>query len=335
MRLAFASFLGVALAAGAPAGAAPRAEIDIVAAPTAYVFASKIAQRFAEAEPFDAPRTESASDALVRFCSGVGLGYPDVAFSDRELTAQERHACRAAGVTPVDVTLGSAGIALLRGAAQPKMTLTQRDVFLALARDVPVGGDQALAPNPFETWDAIDPSLPNARILIIGPPDGSAASMALSASLLAGGARSFSSLAALEARDPEAFARLAGALRSAPAYRVRLPSEDPVALLATSPGALVIDDLASAGGPKGVVPVAIDGRLPYGPSLAEYPLAHPVWLVLKREHVGVVPGLPELLGEALGSRALGDHGYLRPLGLIPSPHGKFGVTAGAILAKTR
>jgi hypothetical protein len=41
-----------------------------------------------------------------------------------------------------------------------------------------------------------------------------------------------------------------------------------------------------------------------------YKLARPVLLILKREHVGIVPGLAEPLDESIGNAASGAHGYL-------------------------
>ena len=48
-----------------------------------------------------------------------------------------------------------------------------------------------------------------------------------------------------------------------------------------------------------------------------YPLSRPLFLYVKLAHVGVVPGLNELLRHLTAEGAWGDEGYLVDEGLVP------------------
>jgi ABC-type phosphate transport system, periplasmic component len=53
----------------------------------------------------------------------------------------------------------------------PELSLTTRDVFLALAKEVPdpKGGEKLIA-NPYKTWKDVNSSLPATAIEVLGPP---------------------------------------------------------------------------------------------------------------------------------------------------------------------
>ena len=50
----------------------------------------------------------------------------------------------------------------------PTLNLTIKQLWLALAKQVPVDGK--LVDNPYKNWSEIDPSLPNEKIEVLGPP---------------------------------------------------------------------------------------------------------------------------------------------------------------------
>ena len=83
------------------------------------------------------------------------------------------------------------------------MTLEQ--VFRALAKQVPVDGK--LVDNPNRTWKDVDPSLPDRRIEVLGPPPTSGTRDAFVEVAMEGGARQIPMLAALRARTRIASSR--------------------------------------------------------------------------------------------------------------------------------
>ena len=48
-----------------------------------------------------------------------------------------------------------------------------------------------------------------------------------------------------------------------------------------------------------------------------YPISRPLFMYVKKAHVGVIPGIAEYLGEFTSSKAWGPEGYLAGKGMIP------------------
>ena len=65
----------------------------------------------------------------------------------------------------------------------------------------------------------------------------------------------------------------------------------------------------------------IDGIEPTFEAIADgsYPLSRPLFIYVKKAHVGKVPGIAEFLAEFTSEKAWGDEGYLAEKGMIPMP----------------
>ena len=65
----------------------------------------------------------------------------------------------------------------------------------------------------------------------------------------------------------------------------------------------------------------VDGVEPDFDNIADgsYSISRPLYMYVKKSHVGAVPGLEEFLAEFSSDRAWGDEGYLSEKGLIPMP----------------
>ena len=50
-----------------------------------------------------------------------------------------------------------------------------------------------------------------------------------------------------------------------------------------------------------------------------YKVSRPLFVYVKKQHVGVVPGLDKFVGEYMSDKAIGEDGYLSSKGLIPLP----------------
>ena len=51
----------------------------------------------------------------------------------------------------------------------------------------------------------------------------------------------------------------------------------------------------------------------------DYGVSRSLYFYVKKEHVGVVPGISDFVGEFTSEKAWGEEGYLVDKGLIPSP----------------
>jgi phosphate transport system substrate-binding protein len=75
--------------------------------------------------------------------------------------------------------------------------------------------------------------------------------------------------------------------------------------------------------------VEIDGVAASYETIAsgDYKMSRPLYVYVKKQHVGVVPGIAEFVAEYVSEKALGEDGYLGAKGLITLP--------GADAEKTR
>jgi phosphate transport system substrate-binding protein len=304
---------------------AVRDYISVVGSSTVYPFATVVAEQFGRRNPkFNTPKIESTGSGggLKAFCNGVGVAHPDIANSSRRITATEVQTCAANGVTAiVEVKIGYDGIVLANSKVAPQYEVTLRELYLALAKNVPdPAGTQKLVANPYKTWSQVKSTLPNVAIEVLGPPPTSGTRDAFNELVMEGGCKSFDWVAALP-RDQ--YLAACHTLRSDGPY-VEMGENDNLIVqkLETNPRALGVfgysfleQNADKVHGTKigGVEPdfdTIADGR---------YPVSRPLYFYVKTAHVDVIPGIREYLREFTSDSAWGDFGYLADKGLIPLP----------------
>ena len=148
----------------ANAGSA-RDHISIVGSSTVYPFATVVAEQFGRTTKFKTPTIESTGSGggLKLFCKGLGASTPDITNASRRIKKSEYDDCMANGVKEVvEVLIGYDGIAIANSKKAPQFELSTRDLYMALAKDVP-GSDGKLIPNPNKTWQDVNPALPATR----------------------------------------------------------------------------------------------------------------------------------------------------------------------------
>ena len=119
--------------------AAARDYVSVVGSSTVYPFATVVAERFGKSTGNATPKVESTGSGggMKLFCSGVGTAHPDVTNSSRRMKASEYKLCQDNGVTEViEVLVGYDGIVVANSKTKEPMTLTRKDLFLALAVQV-------------------------------------------------------------------------------------------------------------------------------------------------------------------------------------------------------
>lgn len=298
---------------------ASRDYISAVGSSTVYPFATTAAEEFVRANAgMKTPKIESTGTGggMERFCQGVGAGYPDIANASRRMKKSEFDKCAAAGVTDiVEVQIGIDGIAIGESVNGPKFSLAPEDLYKALAAK-PYGKD-----NTAKTWKDVNPALPAVGISVYGPPSTSGTYDAFKELIMEKGCTANAEMKALKDSDKDSFESICHGLRGAP-YYVEQGENDNLMIgkLAKNPNSVGIfgysyleENLDKVRG----IPLA--GVAPEYAAIAsgEYPGARPLYVYVKKAHVGVIPGLKEYLAEFLKGAA--DGGYLKAKGLIVSP----------------
>lgn len=303
---------------GRAALAEGRTRIQVIGSSTVFPFAATVAERFGR-RTGKAPIVEATGTGggIRLFCAGTGNRTPDIVTASRRMTAAEAARCRANGVTPVEVPVGFDGIVLARARSAPAVDLTREQLYLALAAEIPDAEGRPMA-NPLQSWSEITGDLPPTPILVLGPPPTSGTRDALNGEALAAGcATAWRRVGAV----PDA--GLCQRLRSDGAY-VDAGENDNIIVqrLVADPAASGIFGLSFFVANQDLLQAArIDAVAPTVAAIADgrYPLVRPLFLYVKREHVGVVPGLLAFVDEYLSEAAMGEAGYLARKGLVPLP----------------
>ena len=147
-----------------------RDQIRIVGSSTVFPFSTAVAEQFGKSSRFATPIVESTGTGggMKLFCSGVGEDHPDVTNASRRMKKSEFENCARNGVGITEVQIGFDGIVIANAKKGPDLDLTLEQLFLALAKEIPQDGK--LIANPNKMWSDIDPSLPQTKIEVLGPP---------------------------------------------------------------------------------------------------------------------------------------------------------------------
>jgi len=334
LSAAAAAMSVVALAGEASA----RDQIRIVGSSTVYPFTTAVAEQFGKSGAGKTPVVESTGTGggFKLFCAGVGVGHPDVSNASRAIKKGEFDDCKKNGVTDiVEIKVGIDGLTIAQSKGGPATKLSRKQVFQALAEQVP-DKDGKLVPNPYKTWSDIDPSLPAVKIEVLGPPPTSGTRDSFHELFMEKGAEAFDSLKALKKADAKAFDKVWKSLRKDGAY-VEAGENDNVIVqkLEANKNAYGIFGYSfleeNTSKLKGV---AIEGVEPEADAISsgKYKGARPLFIYVKKQHVGVIPGLDKFVAEYVSDKAMSKDGYLARKGLVPLPKAEAGKIAEAAKA---
>jgi len=301
--------------------------IRVVGSSTVYPFTSAVAEQFGKSGKFKTPVVESTGTGggFKLFCAGVGPDFPDLSNASRAIKSSEIETCAKNGVADiVEVKIGYDGIVLASSKKATHIDVTRKILFLALAKEVPVDGK--LVENPYTTWSQIDPSLPNHKIEVLGPPPTSGTRDAFLELVMEHGAESFPELKDLKKSDEKAFKKVFSSIREDGAY-VEAGENDNLIVqkLDANPNAFGIFGYSflDQNGDK-LQGAKVDGIAPTFEAIAsaKYPVSRPLFVYVKKAHVGQIPGIKEFLAEYSAEKAWGKTGYLADKGLIPLADGE-------------
>jgi len=324
MRRATMSAIGLAGVATAVAFggvAEARDQIRIVGSSTVYPFSTAVAEQFGNKTSFATPVVESTGSGggLKLFCAGVGEEHPDITNASRRIKQSEIDTCAANGIPDItEVKVGFDGIVLAHSKDTDPMAITLEQLWLALAKDVPVDG--ALQANPYQSWSEIDPALPDVKIEVLGPPPTSGTRDAFVELAMEGGCEGFAEIEALEG---DAHAAACQTMREDGSF-VEAGENDNLIVqkLQANPAAFGIFGFSFLDQNRDVLQgSSINGVDPTFDNIAvgDYPVSRSLYFYVKNPHVGVIPGIQEYVEEFTSDAAAGEFGYLTDKGLIPLP----------------
>ena len=304
-----------------------RDQINIVGSSTVYPFSTVVAETFGNKTGIKVPKIESTGSGggMKLFCKGLGTSHPDITNASRRIKKSEFNKCKENGIDVVEIKVGYDGIVIANSKKSTLLNLTKRQIFLALAKQVPEGNKEGgnLVDNPNKKWSDIDPNLPNKKIEVLGPPPTSGTRDAFNELAIEGGCKTFPKLKAIKKQDKKKYKAICRAVR-----------EDGAFIEAGENDNLIVQKLIENESAFGVFGFSflienedkiqgstVDGIAPTMETIADksYGVSRPLYFYVKLAHVDVIPGIREFLEEYTSEDSWGPGGYLEERGMIPMP----------------
>ncbi len=319
----------------ANSSASARDQINIVGSSTVFPFATTVAERFGKNTEFKTPVVESTGSGggLKLFCAGTGTNTPDITNASRRIKTSEVELCAKNGVKDiVEVKVGYDGIVLSNSRKSDVLEIDVKDIFLALAKDVPVDGK--MVPNPYKMWSDVNSALPKVKIEVLGPPPTSGTRDAFVELAMEGGCKTIDMIKAMKNTDKKAYKAYCHTIREDGMF-VEAGENDNLIVqkLEANPVAFGIFGYSFLDQNSDKVQGAkVGGNAPTFENISsgDYPVSRSLYFYVKKAHVGVVPGIAEFLAEFTSEDAFGEDGYLAEKGLIPMPEGEMEKVVDAV-----
>jgi phosphate transport system substrate-binding protein len=283
--------------------ASKRKHIQVVGSSTVYPFASVIAETFGRDTEFKTPIIESTGTGggFKLFCSGVGFDFPDFSNASRKIEESEIKRCQENGVNGiVEIKIGYDGIVLANAVNGKKFNLTKEQIFLALREG-----------SKYQKWNEIDPSLPNTKITVYGPPTSSGTRDAFVELVMEEPCKKLTNLSK----------KKCGVIRS-DGHFIEAGENDNLIVqkLIHDEDALGIFGFSFLEENHSVIKSAMINNVePSFNSIISggYKVSRPLFIYFKKEHLNLVPGVKEFAQEIVSKNTIGSDGYLLQKGLIP------------------
>lgn len=326
-----------AIAAISASAAAARDQIRIVGSSTVFPYTQAVAEEFANQTGASAPIVESTGTGggFQIFCGGIGVGHPDITGASRAMRKSEYELCLSNGVTDIsEALIGNDGLSVTVARANGfAWDMTKAEIYLALAAQVPVGGEWK--DNPYQRWSEINPAFPDTPIRVYGPPPTSGTRDAFVELAMHTGCRQLEFVKA---------GSFDGAWVTENCSRMRV---DGPFIEAGENDNLIVQQLVADPDAMGIFgysflyensdrlkAVSIGGVQPDAETIASgaYTISRPLFFYVKNAHRGVIPNLQEFIEEYMSDAAMAPGGYLEERGMVPLPDAQRAAVQEAVAA---
>ncbi len=320
--IAIAATAAALAAWGGPATAQQRDQVQIAGSSTVLPFANVVAEQFGRNfRQFKSPIVASGGTGggFREFCRGVGAQFIDVANASRPITAAEVATCKQNGVNDIqEIRFGYDGIVFASHISAPAAAYTTKHLYLALAEKVPQNGQ--LVANPYTRWNQIDPSLPNTEITAFIPGEKHGTREVFEERVMAAGCADFPEIKALSGKEKtDACIRIRKDGRS---NDIDGDYPETLARIERDRTAVGVFGLSFYDQNRDKIRVAtVNGIEASVDTIAtgKYPVSRPLFFYVKKQHIGVIPGLKDYVEFFLSDRMIGPDGMVTEKGLIPGP----------------
>ena len=294
-------------------------QLRAVGSSTVYPFASYVAEELGSLTKYKTPIIESTGTGggMKLFCKGEALNTPSITNASRPIKAKELKLCKTNQVNAItEIKIGYDGISVANSKKAKQLKFTKRDLALALLSLVPNKDKTKLITNPYKKWSDINPSLPNTKIAIYGPPTSSGTRDALEEMLL------------------QKFTKKITLYKQAGYKKYSHIRQDGFYVPSGENDNLIIQKITKNKNAIGIfgysflqenqdqiIGISIDGILPSAKNImnGSYVLARSLFFYIKNAHLKKVPSLKSFINMFLSEDMIGEKGGLSEIGLIALP----------------
>ncbi|MFO1176633.1 MAG: substrate-binding domain-containing protein [Paracoccaceae bacterium] len=318
------SVLAIAVAASA---ATAGDQIHVAGSSTVLPFATIAAEAFGDNGDFKSPVVEGGGTGagLKKFCEGAGEETIDIATASRKIKDEELATCKTNGVTDImQVQIGFDGIVFASDIKGADFALTPSDVYKALAAEVVVDGK--LVPNTAAKWSDVNPALPAQDIIAFVPGTKHGTREVFETKVLEAGCKDTKAedaIKALKGDDKAAVAKACTAMRTdGKAVDIDGDYTETLARIASEPNGVGVFGLSFYENNTDKLKVAtVSGVTPSVETIADgtYPVSRPLFIYVKKAHIGTVPGLKEFAAFFVSDEMAGPDGKMAEYGLVTDP----------------
>lgn len=298
--------------------------VALITSPLPRPLAQGLVGRLQKYGYFAQPRVAymEEDEALRTLCGGN----IDFVMVSRRISREEHASCDKWGIAIMEWKLGYQAVVLAAGPQAKPLSLTPRDVFLALAERIPDPADpKRLIDNPNVTWHDVDARFDEREINVVDSTVG-AAFLPL---IMEPGCENFPWIRGLRGTDRPRYDDICRRLRTDNRFRAfdlkfmryRLRGER------DSSPVVALDYQTYAAKPEGLAPTirddlpatVLDGPAPSLATMADgtYSAARPVYVYAQRSHLDWSRAARKLADDLTDQDAVGPDGYLVRLGLVP------------------
>ncbi|MEO8245227.1 MAG: substrate-binding domain-containing protein, partial [bacterium] len=308
MSLMKISASAIAIIAASTLAVQARDQLQIAGSSTVLPFATIVAEAFGEQGEFKTPVVEGGGSGAGRkkLCEGVGEDTIDIANSSSRISQGDIDACAAAGVTDImEIKIGFDGIVFATDINGPDFALTAADMYSAIGAKVVKDG--ALVDNANKTWADANSALPAQDILAFIPGSKHGTREVFDTKVILAGCKATGAydlyLAASAGADDAAKAKDATsgcyALRTdGTSVEIDGDYTETLSRLAANKQAMGVFGLSFYENNTDKLKVAtMEGVVPSVATISDgtYPVSRPLYMYVKKAHIGVIPGLQEYI----------------------------------------
>ena len=335
----------LALLASTTLAASARDQLQISGSSTVLPYATIVAEAFGENGSFKTPVVEGGGSGAGRkkLCEGVGEDTIDIANSSSRIKQSDIDLCATNGVTDImEIRIGYDGIVFASDINGPDFALTPAQVFGALSATV--AKDGALTANAAKTWADVDAALPAQDILAFIPGTKHGTREVFNVKVLEAGCKETGAydlfLAASTgaddaAKDKEAIGLCDTTRTDGASVDIDGDYTETLSRIDANKTAIGVFGLSFYENNTDKLKVAtVGGIAPSADTVADgsYPVSRPLFMYVKKAHIGVIPGLQEYLDFFVSDDMVGPEGKLVEYGLISDPD--LAATQAAVAAGT-